>query len=426
MNTLNVKYIYIGLIFNFFLGNSFVSLAQNDYQTNMQSLKLEFEASTTKDEFIKLGNKYNRIAVVEKDKWLPKYYEILCTIAWAFEEEEAQMKEKLAQKIEEMISTTENKFGTQEELEVLKGRFLQLQMGLDTTNQLEGALTLFETIEESVKKYPKNPRVLLLMGQIILFSPKNFMGYTNNDGLVYVEKAALLLKEVKHEDTIEPTWGYKESLSYLKRYKNKSTVDSKVENNISELNSNTIEVKDGVVSELLEAFNGNTTLDYDKVECQLENLIDQYPNNALLYYYRAFCMTQLALETRNISTVDQYCDIANQVIEASPDGLAKDELYCLQALIKSARIRVDYNKRGLKFYLQSNELLNQALDLNPNNPRVYFLKGQNQRNLPQEFGGGMDGAKKYFLKSKELFETQAVDLPIKWGKTQVDKIVSKF
>ena len=141
-------------------------------------------------------------------------------------------------------------------------------------------------------------------------------------------------------------------------------------------------------------------------------------------YCEAFNLLRVALKG-DLSEVDVYCDSVAQLIQQVPKGAPfYDEWLCLKALNHVTRIRVDYYGRGLKYYLKAEECLDEALGLQPDNPTAFFLKGQNIRNLPSDFGGGMQPAEPYFQKCYDLFNDKEQDVVI-WSYGQVKKILSK-
>ena len=64
------------------------------------------------------------------------------------------------------------------------------------------------------------------------------------------------------------------------------------------------------------------------------------------------------------------------------------------------------------------------MELNPNNPRLYYLQGESLFGTPVQFGGGHDKAKPVFEKALDLFKAeQPKPLYPNWGrKATEDKI----
>ena len=64
------------------------------------------------------------------------------------------------------------------------------------------------------------------------------------------------------------------------------------------------------------------------------------------------------------------------------------------------------------------ENLAKAKELNPDNPRIYYLQGTSKRFTPKMFGGGKKAALPYFEKAETLFAKESSDdiTKISWGK----------
>lgn len=110
-------------------------------------------------------------------------------------------------------------------------------------------------------------------------------------------------------------------------------------------------------------------------------------------YYMAFCYAMMAGMEKNNDKVDAYCDKAQSYIEQA-DLLSPDnsEIYTVMSLISSMRIKVNPMARGAKYGMESAKLTAKAKELDPNNPRPYYLEGQGKMYTPPAFGGGKDKA----------------------------------
>ena len=80
-----------------------------------------------------------------------------------------------------------------------------------------------------------------------------------------------------------------------------------------------------------------------------------------------------------------------------------DETWILAALITNARISVDGQNRGMQYGELFNQYIEKAEKINPDNPRIYYMKGTSLFYTPEMYGGGKANAKPYFEKAKELF-----------------------
>ena len=114
--------------------------------------------------------------------------------------------------------------------------------------------------------------------------------------------------------------------------------------------------------------------------------------------------------------IHQQLDNAqNQIDKLLKNHDRESEIYALQAFIY--QIRITDMSKGYKYSKLSNEALGLAEKLNPENPRVYYLRGTNTFHTPKMFGGGKENARPDLEKAARLFNTQSKenDLEPSWG-----------
>lgn len=106
---------------------------------------------------------------------------------------------------------------------------------------------------------------------------------------------------------------------------------------------------------------------------------------------------------------DAYLDEAEKEKEDAVSLLKKesDETYVLAAMIANARMAVDPMNRWQKYGQLFSSNLESAKDLNPDNPRMYYLQGTSKLFTPKAYGGGKKTAQPYFEKAETLFVKEA-------------------
>lgn len=138
------------------------------------------------------------------------------------------------------------------------------------------------------------------------------------------------------------------------------------------------------------------------------------------HYYNAFSKTVLSYNEPDEAKRDAYLDEAEQERTEAVNLLKKenDETYVLAAMIANARMAVKPQARWQKYGKIFDENLSKAKEINPNNPRIYYLQGVSKRFTPKMFGGGKKAALPYFEKAEGLFAKETDDdiLKISWGK----------
>ena len=158
-----------------------------------------------------------------------------------------------------------------------------------------------------------------------------------------------------------------------------------------------------------------------------ERIADAEKNQWLPYYYAAlenvsmaYMMTQGQMGMAD--KTDPIADKAEELLNKA-EALAKDnsEIYCVRKMIATLRLMGDPMSRYMTYGPAASEALETAKNLNPENPRVYLLEGQDKLYTPEQYGGSKEEAKKLFeeaLKKYESFKPESSIHP-NWGKGQV-------
>jgi len=123
-----------------------------------------------------------------------------------------------------------------------------------------------------------------------------------------------------------------------------------------------------------------------------ERIAKAEPTEWLPEYYAAYSYLNAAMTTDDLDVVDDYCDKAEGLLagSGSVEGADQSEILCLFSLAYTVRIKVDMFGRGMQNTDISMKLLKEAAELNPANPRVYYLRARLIVGRPKQFGGGLE------------------------------------
>lgn len=160
---------------------------------------------------------------------------------------------------------------------------------------------------------------------------------------------------------------------------------------------------------------------------RFERIANAEPDKWLPGYYAAYCFTSSTFfDGMEADDKQKQLDKAQAII----DGLLKkyineSEIYTLQALVYQLRI-TDMSK-GYKYSTLSHETIDRAEQLDPDNPRVYYLRGCNIFHTPKFFGGGAEKAKPELEKAAKMFATYQPknDLMPNWGSEHNMQLLSQ-
>jgi hypothetical protein len=86
----------------------------------------------------------------------------------------------------------------------------------------------------------------------------------------------------------------------------------------------------------------------------------------------------------------------------------------------------DPMSRYMTYGPQAAEALELAKKYNPENPRAYYLEGQDKLFTPEQFGGSKEDAKKLFELALQKFESNKPEnaLMPNWGKNSTEYFLS--
>lgn len=158
---------------------------------------------------------------------------------------------------------------------------------------------------------------------------------------------------------------------------------------------------------------------YQKCANIFERIANTEKEEWLPLYYASYALVMISYEEQDLSKKDMVLDKAQQFLDQAfaiaPD---ESELFVLLALLYPSRIMVDPMGRGMEYMGKLEATFEKAKELNPDNPRTYFLEANTILNLPESMGGGKELAKPIFELAEQKFEAFVAESEIhpNWGK----------
>jgi hypothetical protein len=144
-------------------------------------------------------------------------------------------------------------------------------------------------------------------------------------------------------------------------------------------------------------------------------------------YYAAYSNLVAGLTSTDNAVKDQYWDKALTEVDQA-EALSKDnsEIFALRGYIQYMKLSVDPRNR-LSFMSESAESLAKAKTLNPENPRIYLIMGQNTFYTPEAFGGGKEKAKPILEAAAAKFAIfkPANDIEPNWGLERTSELLAQ-
>ena len=160
---------------------------------------------------------------------------------------------------------------------------------------------------------------------------------------------------------------------------------------------------------------------------QFERIGNAEPDKWLPNYYAAYCyVSSTVFDNMENDAKKVQLDKAQVLI----DKLMKDysnesEIYTLQAFLY--QLRITDMMSGAKYSGKAAEAIAVAEKLNPENPRVYYLRGSNTFHTPKFVGGGPEKAKQDLEKAATMFSSQKPTDPLMptWGAIHNNQLLSQ-
>lgn len=182
-----------------------------------------------------------------------------------------------------------------------------------------------------------------------------------------------------------------------------------------------------MTAKIAELANNKTADDWLASAAAFERIADAEKNQWLPYYYAAYSQCLYTLIKNDAPNNDQYADKIEALL-AKADTLSPNnsEVSVVRSMVATIRMIVNPMQRYQQYGPAIEKALNDAKAQDPNNPRPYFVQGQNLRYTPEQFGGGCTPAKPVLEEALKKYESfkPASDLHPNWGKKQVEDLIA--
>jgi len=173
-------------------------------------------------------------------------------------------------------------------------------------------------------------------------------------------------------------------------------------------------------STTIEACNSSTNY--------FERLAEMHKSEWLPLYYAAYGSLKAGIQQENSDTKDEYYKKGLSFIQKAKSIQPNEsEIFAMEAYLKLMYISNDAMKRAPAQTAEAMELIETAKAMNPNNPRPWFVQGQNTLFTPSFFGGGATNAKPLLEKAVSLYKSFKPEnelMPV-WGKERCEKLLEK-
>ncbi|QEH40568.1 hypothetical protein [Chitinophaga sp. XS-30] len=200
------------ILFSLMLAGGFTLAAQAQSGQFEEAMKqqvglLDSNSTYSASGMQQLANTFERIAAAEQTQWLPYYYAAYCRVNEAFMTKDKGMIDELADKALVNAEKAQALKGKDADIHCILSMILSARIGVDPmTRGMKYGPESGALLEEAKAMDPENPRVYMLQGQALLYTPEAFGGSKSKAKQLFgiaLEKFAA----AKPESSIVPQWG---------------------------------------------------------------------------------------------------------------------------------------------------------------------------------------------------------------------------
>ena len=185
-----------------------------------------------------------------------------------------------------------------------------------------------------------------------------------------------------------------------------------------------------------------SSADLENIAAGFQRIGDAEKTQWLPYYWQGLVLASIgwkyfpdpqgvtAIKVDNLSqTIDDLASRINAAADkadaAATDNNSKSEILTLRYMALTQQMIVDPQSRYMTYGAQAGQALEKAIQLNPNNPRAYYLQAMGIYGTPEQFGGGKAPAKPIFQKAVDFGKAEQVQpLYPHWSLEQSEKMLA--
>jgi len=200
--------------------------AQNFPQQLGQALGQFAQAQSAED----LGNSaatFSELSKVEGASWHASYYASLATVFQSFRTEGQEDRDRLVSEAQTALDAAVSAGADAIEATALQARIYQARISVDPNNRsMQYGPKTMGILFPAKAKAPGNPRVLMLLAQMVARTPATYGGGPDK-ALPLVQASIVAYEEWSSDDPFAPSWGEDEAINMLSQLKSAATKSKK-------------------------------------------------------------------------------------------------------------------------------------------------------------------------------------------------------
>lgn len=191
--------------------------ADDKYEQAMKKNIAKIDECKTANDFIRLANGFERIALAESDKWLPYYYSSFLYVLAGYSDSSNTRKDIYLDKAVNFIDLADSLSPNNSEIYTLKGMIAQARMQIDPMARWQKyGMEADKNFKMAVELDTLNPRPEYLIGIGVYYTPTQFGGGPTTAKPI-LEKSLSKYEQFVPENDMMPNWGKEQVEQILKQ-----------------------------------------------------------------------------------------------------------------------------------------------------------------------------------------------------------------
>lgn len=173
-----MKSLLIAVLAIFMAGSLSAQTAAYDQAMNEGLILLD--SAKSKNDYLELVNRFERISQAVPGKWEPLYYLAFSRLNLSNQENDAATADRIIDQADEDIKKALLLNGDLSELHTLSAFSSQCRIQVNPSRGMTLSLVAKDLLDAAMKENPGNPRAFYLMGMNIFYTPEGFGGGSRN------------------------------------------------------------------------------------------------------------------------------------------------------------------------------------------------------------------------------------------------------
>lgn len=200
----------IFFLFSLLFGLTAATMAQSSQYEGAMARNvaiLDDSASFTPQKLQELANTFERIAAAEKTQWLPYYYAGYCYVMTAFMEKDNSKIDVIADRAALNAEQAQGLSPENDEINCIRSLIASSRISVDPPSRgMQYGTESARLLAEAYKINAENPRIYLLQGQSLFYTPEQFGG-SKSKAKEMLQTSLQKFSTFKPASNIAPHWG---------------------------------------------------------------------------------------------------------------------------------------------------------------------------------------------------------------------------